>query len=464
MREYQQSRLEGYQVQWLQCLLRAKQYDRLRDELGALPKSMWETQQASLVPIQLRLEAQSGALDRILDSYRTDPEHAPASEVLRKATTELQQAGDKQSARKILEFVFAREIENHNLTAANMLGLADIRIQSGDLEGGVSLLRRMTLVVGNPFETQDPAAALLIRAGHPAEAVTFLEELVKAMPWNPDYRVRLAQARVAANQNAEDGKRELASVAASGDVPYDTRLAAAKALARSGAGNDLGSKELNLIAGTQAVSAADANQPFFFTARLKAAESLPAGGRIALLRGALEDNPKGDEARVPLMKAAIETGDFHLAIAAMKPYLQSGAFEAALGRRRNLDEEEDNQLEQESTTDVTPPGLMKLPAKERAEISRDLGLAFDRTNSLDQALVYLRRAYRIEADPATKTQINKEVQQIRAVQRRRATNQARRPVIQSQLEQSHVVRPRVPEPATPGPPKPRAPAGKGASQ
>jgi len=37
-----------------------------------------------------------------------------------------------------------------------MLGLADIRIQAGDLEGGVNLLRRMTLVVGNPFETQDP--------------------------------------------------------------------------------------------------------------------------------------------------------------------------------------------------------------------------------------------------------------------------------------------------------------------
>ncbi len=462
-REYQQSRLERYQVQWLQYLLKAKKYDQLGDELGALPKSIWETQQASLIPIQIRLEAQSGGLDRILDGYRADPEHAPASEVLRKAATELQQAGDKQSARKILEFVFAREIENHNLTAANMLGLADIRIQSGDLEGGVSLLRRMTLVVGNPFETQDPAAALLIRTGHPAEAVSFLEELVKAVPWNPDYRVRLAQARVSANQNADSGRKELASVAAAGEVPYETRLTAAKALARTGTGGDLGSKELNLIAGTQVITPVDANQRFFLAARLKAAKSLPAGGRIALLRAALEDNPWGDEARVPLMKAAIETGDFHLAIAAMKPYLQSGAMETLLERRRDLDEDDDL-LEQESGTDVTAPGLMRLPAKERAEISRDLGLAFERTNSLDQALIYLRRAYRIETDPATKTQINKEVQQIRAVQRRRATNEARRPVIQSQLEQSHVVRPRVPEPATPSPPRPRASTGKGGSQ
>ncbi len=382
---------------------------------------------------------------------------------MRKTATELQQAGDKQSARKILEVVFAREIENRSLTAANMLGLADIRIQSGDLEGGLSLLRRMTLVVGNPFETQDPAAALLVRTGHPSEAVSFLEELVKAVPWNPDYRVRLAQARIAANQNADAARKELASVAAGGEVSYDTRLIAAKSLTGSGTSGDLGSKELNLIAGGQTVSAVDASQPFFFAARLKAAESLAASGRIGLLRAALENNPKGDAARVPLMKAAIETGDYHLVIAAMKPYLQSGAIEAALDRRRNL-EEEDDLLEQESAGDVTAPGLMKLPAKERAEISRDLGLAFEKTNSLDQALAYLRRAYRMETDPATKTQINKEVQQIRAVQRRRATNLARQPLIHTELEQNHVVRPRVPEPAASSPPKPRAAAGKGASQ
>ncbi len=454
-REYEQSRLEGYQLQWLQYLLKAKQYDRLRDELAALPQSMWETQQAALIPIQLELAAQTAALDGVLEGYRTDPEHAPSSDVLRRTATELQQAGDKQSARKILEFVFAHEIENRNLTAANMLGLADIRIQSGDLEGGVSLLRRMTLVVGSPFETQDPAAALLVRTSHPAEAVSFLEELVKAVPWNPDYRVRLAQARIAANQSADAGRKELASVAAGGEVPYDTRLAAAKSLA--------GSEELNLMAGGQAVSASDASQPFFLAARLKAADSMLAGGRIGLLRAAQEDDPKGDAVRVPLMKAAIATGDYHLAIAALKPYLQSGVIETALDRRRNLDEEDDL-LEQESASDASVHWLMKLPAKERAEISRDLGVAFEKTNSLDQALAYLRRAYRMETDPAAKTQINKEVQQIRAMQRRRATNLSRQPLIHTELEQNHVVRPRAPEPAAASPPKPRATAGKGASQ
>src|SRR5260370_26143558 len=99
------------------------------------------------------MEGEDGSLDGIMEGYRNDPEHMPPANVLRQTATELQQAGDKQSARKILEVVFAREIESHNLTAANMLGLADIRIQASDLSGAVAFLRRRTLVLGQPFDT-----------------------------------------------------------------------------------------------------------------------------------------------------------------------------------------------------------------------------------------------------------------------------------------------------------------------
>ncbi|HJX84308.1 MAG TPA: hypothetical protein VJ723_08195, partial [Candidatus Angelobacter sp.] len=109
-KEYAQQDLEALQVRWLEYLLAARKYDRLRDEINALPKSIWDAQQAALVPIQLQLAAQSNTLDNALDGYRTDVDHAPATEILRKAAIQLAQAGDKQSARKILEFVFAREI------------------------------------------------------------------------------------------------------------------------------------------------------------------------------------------------------------------------------------------------------------------------------------------------------------------------------------------------------------------
>jgi tetratricopeptide (TPR) repeat protein len=459
-REYAQQQFEQLQVEWLQFLLDNKQYDRVRSGLAALPPSMWE-RQTQLFQIQLKTAAQTGGLDTIIDGYRADPDHAPSADVLRKAATDLQQAGDKQSARKVLEFVFTREVDNRNLTAPNMLGLADIRLQAGDLEGALALLRRMTLVVGNPFEGQDAAAALLMRAGHPAEAATFLEELVRAVPWNADYRVRLAQAHLAAKQNPDAAGKELVAVASAPSVTYETRLSAAKAL--TGGVPQLGSRELNLMVEGQTASANDANQPFFFAARLKAAEGLPAAARIGLLRAALEDKPTGEAARVPLLKAATEAGDHHLAIAAMKPYLGNIDLETALGTGLNSDDEAEQEPGlQDARAEDTVRAFAKLSAKERAEISRDLGIAFERTNALAQALPYLQKAYRVESDPAVKSQINKEVRQIRLVQRRREANRARQPEVHSELEQERVVRPRLPEPALTAPPRQQNPLRKGA--
>jgi len=96
-----------------------------------------------------------GTLDRTIEGYRSDPQNMPLPEVLRLAARQLLATGDKVSARKVLESVFARELEDHQLVAANVLGLAEIRIAAGDTPGAVELLRRLVVVVGNPFENLD---------------------------------------------------------------------------------------------------------------------------------------------------------------------------------------------------------------------------------------------------------------------------------------------------------------------
>jgi hypothetical protein len=273
--------------------------------------------------------------------------------------------------------------------------------------------------------------------------------------------MRLAQARLAAKQNADAASKDLAAVASATDVAYETRLSAAKSL--SGSVSDLGSKELNLMVGSQTAAPGDANQPYFFAARMKAAESLPASARVALLRAVLEDNPAADSVRAPLLKAAFESGDYHLAIATLKPYLMSMNLETALDGTQEPEESEEV-TGQDWQANGTLNAFIKLSEKERAEICRDLGTAFDKTNALSDALPYLRKAYRLETDAAIKTQINKEVQQIRFIQRRRAANQTRRPEIHAELEQEHIVRPRLPEQVVSSPPVPQGPARKGASQ
>ncbi len=168
---------------------------------------------------------------------------------MRAAARQLSDSGDKQSARKVLEFVFAREIEEHKLNAANFLGLAEIRIAAGDTPGAVELLRRLVVVVGNPFENLDPAAALLEKTGHNAEAIEFLEQLVKASPWEPGYRLRLARARIAAGQDLSSAQSALTAIASGPDVSYSVRTQAALAVAGMGGLVELGSAELNLLAG-----------------------------------------------------------------------------------------------------------------------------------------------------------------------------------------------------------------------
>ncbi len=445
---YAQEEFDGLELEWLKYLFDNKQYDRLRSELAALPKSTWE-RRTELVSLQLKLAAKTGGVDSIIAGYRADPAHAPAADLLRKTATDLQFMGEKASASKILEFVFTREIEDRNLTAANMLGLAEIRLDAGDLEGAVALLRRMTLVVGNPFETQDGAAALLVRTGHPAQAISFLQELVKAVPWNAQYRGRLALAQIAARQDVAAAQKDLVAIVSDKVYTvYGDRVIFADGLQGAPLPATLGSGELDYLAhGSGSSGNIPPDQPFFFAARLKAASSGPSAERVKLLRAALEDNPDGDAARVPLLKSASEAGDYYLALAAMHPFLHGYSWANNIDIARDFDDGENSPPEFQAENSNRM--FAKLSAREKAEIARDLGTAYQKTGSPDEALFYLRPASRLEPDAALKAQLNKAVQQIELLQRRRTTNQNRRPEIHSQLEQQHLVRPRLPEPSPP---------------
>ncbi len=220
-------------MRWIKYLVATRQYaDGRRRDCSRSSTESRTLEAAAIVPLELQVAAQMGTLDSKIDGYRADPQTAPASEVLRAAARQLFDAGDKQSARKVLEFVFAREIEEHKLEAANFLGLAEIRIAAGDTPGAVELLRRLVVVVGNPFENLDPAAALLEKTGHNAEAIEFLEQLVKASPWEPAYRLRLAKAKVAAGQGCGlSPERLLPPLHRARDVSYSMRTQSALALA-----------------------------------------------------------------------------------------------------------------------------------------------------------------------------------------------------------------------------------------
>src|SRR5262249_4216029 len=133
-----------------------------------------------LFPLEVRLAAAAGTLPELLERYAADPSGNPPPAPLFRAAADFRKVGDVQNARRVLEFAYTRQIENHELTSANLLGLAEIRLQQNDLASAMELLRRLTLAVGEPFENLAPAADLLLRYKHPSEAAQLLRQRVQA--------------------------------------------------------------------------------------------------------------------------------------------------------------------------------------------------------------------------------------------------------------------------------------------
>ena len=444
-KEGAQQALRSWQVRWIKYLIATKHYAMAGDAIAVLSTESRTLEAAAIVPLELQVAVQMGALDSKIESYRTAPQTTPALEVLRVAARQLSESGDKQSARKILEFVFAREIDEHKLEAANFIGLAEIRIAAGDMPGAVELLRRLVVVVGIPFENLDPAAALLEKTGHNAEAIEFLEQLVKALPWEPACRLRLAKAKVSAGQNVDSAQKALTAIAAGPDVSYIVRTESALALADMRRPVELGSAELNLLAGgPSAIAVFLADQPFFYDARLGPAQSsADARVKVQLLGNALADTPARDDARIPLFQAAAGLHSDEFARGVIEPLLRQLFFSPVsplVSRQGEITPESNNDVEDENV-----PGQLDSPFKlpTAQQIARTLADLMIRLDRLDEALRYLRVAKRLEKAPTLRKEISSTITEVSARLYRQRLNAARQPILHEALEQDRRVRPRL---------------------
>jgi tetratricopeptide (TPR) repeat protein len=456
-KEGAQQVLRSWQIRWIQYLVSTREYGPAGDALAALPKDTRDLEATTLVPLELQVAAKTGTLDSKIEGYRADPQTAPGSDVLRAAARQLFEAGDKQSARKVLEFVFTGEIEEHKLVAANFLGLAEIRIAAGDTQGAVELLRRLVVAVGNPFENLDPVAALLEKTGHNAEAIEFLQQLVKSAPWEADYRLRLAKAQMnitaARGPDTAGAQNALIAIASGAENAYNERARATMALTGVQGQAELGSKELNLLAGSRnEIPAPPADQPYFYEARVKAAQSTSdARAKIRLLGDALADTPARDDARIPLFRAAASVRSDELALGAIQPLLHQQFFSPPTAPV--LDDEEitgpllDQPGSEDEAGDQDVPiggtSAIKLTASQQAQLAWTLGEVMVHLDRLNEGMPYLQLARKLEKTPGRRKEISSRIDDVRARLRRQQVNAARQPILHEALEQDRVVRPRL---------------------
>ena len=453
-----QDELKTWQVRWARYLIESKQYAAASDFLNTLPAATREAD-AEFMAIDLEAAAHLGSLDGKLAVYRADEERAPTAETLRKAATELRTAGDEASSRKILEFVFAREIDQRHLSTTNFLGLAEIKIVSGDMNGAMELLHRLVGVVGDPFENLDPAAALLEKTGHSAEAMDFLSQLVKTTPWNGSYKLRLAKAKIAAHTDVNAAMEELGKIASDDDYPYNTRTEAAAALAGHEPKNKLGSKELDLLAGvTRLNSVATADQPFFYEARIRAAKNMPNSKvKLKLLRNAVADIPQREDARYLLFEAAANTHADELALAALEgtPAMQGQVYPAIDQTPQRFREEmairpdrPDTEDEESNSAAAISPSHTR---EQQARIAFELAEVYERLGKLNESATRFEGARKLERSAQRRKEMAGRAARVKKELQRLKQNAARRPILHEALEQAHLVRPRIPATAQAAP-------------
>jgi cellulose synthase operon protein C len=449
--------LADWQFRWANYLIQTSQFEQAKNSTSALPEETRKTHVAQLAPIDLRIAAHFGALDAVLGGYRAVEQSAPDAQTLRTAARQLRASGDEASARKILDFVFTREIDERHLLASNFLGLAESRLADGDLPGAMQLLRRLAIVVGDPFVNLRPAAELLAKHGHPAEAAQFLEQLTKAEPWNLSAKALLDKDNIAANIDSSTARDDLAHIASDPAAAYAVRAEAALALATqteaaAPPAANLGSQELNLLAaGPSRITAAAAQQPFFYEARIDAANNTAdARAKMDLLSAAAADWPSRALAKYLFFEAAAGQHDDLLALATFQ---QMPQFYSPYSYEPPEQSDSDNSSipgadasqfpDTEESTGQVSTGEPILTRAWRARIDVEAAEVMERLDKLNDSVRYLKIARTLERDSAKRDEISQKITALQNEMSREQQNQERAPVLHEALEQDHLVRPRI---------------------
>jgi tetratricopeptide (TPR) repeat protein len=400
------------------------------EQLRALPSRVREAQPGDALALEVQAAALLHTLGPALDRCRSNTSPV-VIEALTNAATALRGRHQDEAARQVMEFVYLRQLDNGELSAPILLGLAEIRLAQQDVPAALVLLRRLTLVVGDPFDQLAASGALLERFNHANEALEFRRARVTAVPWDADAGIDLARAQLSAGVDTDAAKRGLATLAHDAAAPYGTRVRAANALrAFGGVPVDRAATEIDVLSGTSVLSSVAAARPMFVEARLAAAgPGAPSDARRRLLLGALAISPSHAGIRVPLFKAELAVGRSSDAVEAIRPII-----------------DRDPALNESGLT----------PA-ERLEIARGLAIAFRKLGQSEDAARYLRIAIQ-DAPPSAVPALRTRLASIDAELERARENARRLPRIGDSLNQPGLVRPRIP------PPQVAARAEKGAGE
>ncbi len=423
-RQSAEASLRSWQIDWLRSLVNRKLTQRAQTVLASIPEEARKSRPDQIVPLELQVAALANNVSALLNRYAAMIEPLSA-EILRNAANELKRMGDDAAARRVLEYLYSRELAAHKFDASNFLGLAEIRLEEKDPAAAVALLRRMTMLSGAPFDTLPDAARLLERYGRPDDAATFYEQRVKAVPWDNVSKEKLAELR---KNNAE-----LASLANDKTAEFTVRADASVAIRKlGGASLKTGSPELDLLASTAPLTEAAVNKPYWHRARVEAAGATnAAAAKIRLLMAAIAVNPEPSAPRMELFRIALAAKRYQLAVSSVAAAANAPSYAPP-------ETEEFPQYLAEQFLQGTGAGTT-----ERASIARGLGEAYQQLNDPALAVYYYRLSLDLSKSQPQQAALEKNLEVMRAAVKLKIANEERRPVVTKNLEQPHIVKPRL---------------------
>jgi tetratricopeptide (TPR) repeat protein len=397
-RENTTAELRVLKTRWIRHLLDTQRTSEAQSVLSTFADADRRSIPYALVPLDVLVAARNKTVDSLIARWRANPDDAPELEQVRDAAATLNRSGERPAANALLEYYHWRALDMHDYSPSHFLGLAEI-VASRDPATAVSLLRRMVLLTPAPFESLRPAASLLDRLNRPAEAGQFLEMAAQVAPWDWDARDALAERRKDAN--------EMKSVAASQDTPYSIRVRAAH----------LQSAPID---------------PESFHGKLNSAEStqIPAE-RVRLWREAIAMQPRlaPESLRWWLSAEAFRAGDVTLAVSAVELTLEAAGWRSIA---RSLEFRPGVEVVERPMASAGTTNAM------RARAAATLAEAMRRLGRLNDARALFTAADRLSPGTA-----KAGLDSVTAEINRRAQNAARAPVVTTNLDQPHLVRPRL---------------------
>ncbi len=419
----------------VEALIAEKKSTEARAQLAAVPIARRNS--SGWLPSVLQIAEADGALDALIASWAKQPGAAPADDDLRRSSAALAPPG----RRTVLRFMYQRALDRRELTAPNFLGLASIDLDENNTPAAIELLKRLTLVSSDMYADTDAAAHLLEDRHHPAEALQFLRPLSEASPWNAGYKVRVAQAMLAANPGQSEALGLLTAAVADLKAPYAVRVSAATAL-RGHALPASGSEELQVLAQPGCPTSEAASKPYFVASRLRAAacaENLKTKER--LLREAIATAPENPGVRLRYIFVAFAANFDSRALTAADPYLQSDYYPGAAGSLQNSEQSAEN--EESADQPNSPRTLATLPPPQAAHLVLLASAAYERRRDYSNASRIVSMGLALVHEPSDRKPLEDRQKQIAQDLARSQQNDARAPTIRQELDQPNIVRPRL---------------------